>query len=56
MVIREYITFLIDKIWFDLRDMGLPTYPCSDFGPSGLGLRFGLAQMGLYITLGASLL
>ena len=36
--------------------MSLPTYPRPTFGPSGLGLRFGLAQRGLYIALGAPLL
>ena len=32
--------------------MGLPTYPRPTFGPSRLGLHFGLAQRGLYIALG----
>ena len=36
--------------------MNLPTYPRPTFGPSGLGLRFGLPQRGLYIALGAPLL
>ena len=36
--------------------MGLPNYPRPAFGPSGLGLRFGLAQRGLDIALGAPLL
>ena len=36
--------------------MSLPTYPRSIFGSSGLGRRFGLAQMGLYIALSALLL
>ena len=34
--------------------MGLPNYPRPAFGPSGLGLRFGLAQRGLDIALGAT--
>ena len=36
--------------------MGLPNYPRPAFGPSGLRLRFGLAQRGLTIALGAPLL
>ena len=51
----EYPTFLIDEIQSDLQDMGLPNYPRPAFGPSGLGLRFGLMQRGLDIALGAPL-
>ena len=36
--------------------MGLPNYLRPAFGPSGLGLRFELAQRGLDIALGAPLL
>ena len=36
--------------------MGLPNYPRPAFGPSRLGLRFGLAQRGLDIALGTPLL
>ena len=44
------------EIQYALQDMGLPNYPKPASRPSGLSLRFGLAQMGLDIALGAPLL
>ena len=52
----DYSIFHIGEIQSDLQDMGLPNYPRPAFERSVLGLRFGMMQRGLDITLGAPLL
>ena len=55
-IVRDHSIFCIGEIQSDLQDMGLPNYSFLAFEPSVLGLRFGLMQRGLDITLGAPLL
>ena len=55
-MVRDYSIFCIGEMQSDLQDMGLPNYPRLAFGPREMGLRFGLAQRGLDISLGAPFL
>ena len=48
---KEYSIFCTGKIWVDWPGMDFPIYPRSCFGPSELGLCFGLIWRGLGVAL-----